>query len=562
MSSEKVAKPKQGKTLIKMLFLIAVVGWIGFFLIFFHFKGRNDALISKAQKYDSELNVQKTTSLKSNQKQKEVISKIVAQRDKKQTLLTNESQIRQDLELKIKNIEEETQKLTQSFSQLESTSKKQKSNAKKARVKITKQHHTLLDEVISKFINKDASDALVIDVASIVKNNPSSSAKEMNRIHSQLADEFFSRSLFEHAKEHIKLSNNFNPKQSQQLSNSLDLNIAFESVEKAIAEKQEEAEVKKKIEHARKLVDQLKTDPKKTEIHQQLSLKIFKLETDLLLTKQPKKALDDLAKLLESEKEVSLQKDSSITQRIHYLELALVGYQLSNTLSNEEQKIKFEASIETASTSVKEKIKDHPLAYYTSGVVLLNKLDTLFTNGDPKKIEAAATEIETVAKLSGKQNSEIFKAAIAGHRAAVLFEKGQITNGKKTLTSGIERLKLLQLKDPKNSFAHYRLGILYWLEAQLTTSKDVSFSSLKKSETALESAQKFDNGVLTGSIYQFAAMVEGDLGHIAYSNKKPADAKVHFTKALAHWQKIESSWGKSPETKEGIEYCKWRISSL
>ncbi len=398
--------------------------------------------------------------------------------------------------------------------------------------------------------------------ASVIKKAPVSDAPFNEEFHSYLAEQYFTLSLIEKTREHLTLSNHFNPEQEKRINDSLSLSTAITIVEKSIQNRLPADQIATALKHAYALVDELSKDPTKKELAEQLRSKLLKLETVSALNAPPKEALVALHSLMVSQQTAAQKATSPLSQRLHFLETATMAYGLSRSLNRDEDATLYKKQIDVAAELVAKLKKDHPQISQAKAAVKLRELDALFIDGESSIILKNVSLLQTYAKQADSIHSVIYLAAADGHKAAVFYERGEITNGRNLITAAIDKLKAVCDKVQDHSLAHFRLGILHWLQAQLTQSADVTYLQLNLSSKALNKASKTADRLQERAIRQFAAMVEGDLGHLNAEKGKKDTAKKHFTTALSHWNAIVGIWGENEETKEGIRYCKWRVSKL
>lgn len=522
-----------GKKIIQLLIFNGVLGWIAFLITI-------------------------TLWITSSKKHAKSIENLHSKNELAKQL--DQMVLAQNLELTEKGLQISTQdqKILQIKEALENV---KSSHISALNSEITKSE--LLFLMIRKSLSKPSENETTLDsYATIILQSPSKDTIFNNQFHSFLAEEYFKLDSLDKTKKHLKLSQNFNPEQIQRINKALNLKLAILSVKNAIKNKLPQKQIATNLKKAYTLVDELANDLTKKDQVEQLRSTLLNLETLAVLNSPPQEALAALQRLLNSQKVTAQLETTPLSQRLHFLETSTMAYDLSLSVNRTSDAENYKKMISLASSLVEKLEQDHPQISYSKAVVELRQLDTLFIDGDASVILKSINVLQSHAKKTNGSYPTIFLAAADGHKAAVLYERGEITNAKNLLTTAIGKLKALCVKSPTHNLALFRLGILHWLQAQLTQSDDTSYLHLKYSTEVLDQSSNNADRLQERAIRQFAAMVEGDLGHLNERKGNKKDAKKHFNAALNHWHTIEKNWGKNEETKEGIRYCKWRFDKL
>lgn len=382
----------------------------------------------------------------------------------------------------------------------------------------------------------------------------------IQEFHSHLAERYFALSQIEKTKNHLKLSQNFSPEQITRLNSQLDINLAVEAVKRAISSKQNSKQIKQKFTTAYALLTELPNDKK--EQSDRLYSDLINLEIKLALSFPAKESLPALTSILAKLRKKCQKTDCGLPIKTHYLRAATDAFILSNAYTSKSESQKYKAEVEKAIQTILTKHPSHEPAHAAASRLLLIELDSLFMEAEPPQITAKIQELEKRAKDAGKETKTIMLAAADGHKAALFFEKGQITNASNTLKTAIRSIQSINESSEFSPLAMYRLGILLWLQSQLTNSSDVKFKSLNDSANILSKALEQDTKRDEHNIRQFLAMVEGDLGHHTAENGRNDLAKKHFSHAIKQWKIIIKTWGITEEAKEGLKFCEWRVNQL
>lgn len=380
--------------------------------------------------------------------------------------------------------------------------------------------------------------------------------------HSILANKYFLLGQVEKTQLHLGLAKNIDPVLNKKLNDGLNLDSSFTQLEDAIKTSSDASTVEAKFKIIENLIQKLKDDPDKQPEFLESSLRVLNLRSQLSLKAPPKKALSALDTLLLKQKEISLDPNSLTIHKLHFLDICTNAYQLAAALDEDKKKVEYEALVIKVTDILAKDPKQQHKVHYSLGIIALDKLDHLFIDGNPTQIFNMIAVLEKHANLVNSPFKSVFIAAAQGHRAAVYIEQGKKTSARNITAKSISDLSALCKKEPSVSLAHYRLGILYWMQALFTSKTSQAIDSLKKSKLALAKALIHTTPIIERNILQFTAMVDGDLGHYMIGIGKKTEAKDFFSKALKNWELIQSKWGSNTETKEGVDYCKWRVQSL
>ena len=393
-------------------------------------------------------------------------------------------------------------------------------------------------------------------------NNLLEDAPHTRFFHSLIANKYFALGQVEKTQFHLAKARNIDPILDKKLSDSLNLDSALLALEETIKTSTDASSVEAKFKITENLIQKLKGDSAKESDFFKYSLKILNLRSELSLKAPPNKALSALDDLISKQQDTSLDINSLTINKLHFLEVCTNAYQLASTLGEDKKRTLYEklaikvANLLSKEANVQDKVN------YSLGIIALAKLDDLFIEGNTTQIFNMISVVEKHAKLANPPFNHIFSTAAQGHKAAVYIEQGKKTSARKITTQAINDLSALCKKEPRISLAHYRLGILYWMQALFTTEVAKAVDSLKLSEVALGKALVHTSPVIERNILQFTAMVEGDLGHHMIGLNKKTAAKAYFSSALKNWKTIQDKWGVTSETTEGVDYCKWRVGQL
>ena len=540
----------------QVLLYSGVIGWTAFALIsgIWVKKTRESNLVLKANKTEISRLENDLTSEKQN---------VTAEQAK----VSEQKQLVADRDQTIDGLGKDLADAKQSITQAEKLLSETKQQHKKHYDALFDKAHTTLENLAQTSTTKENLETW----ASFLNAYPLSAPKKNEAAFSKIAEGFFRLKLYDRCAHYLKLSNNFDPELKARLEGEVSIVGAFNRIDDAFAKKQKVAEIETLLNTASRLVAELgkvKDQPqtpeslKKLKQYELLSAKLLTYRTRLVLEAPPKEAFKTLEKLVKESEKMASKADSTLAQRLHLLDSATKAFSLASDLGQKESVAAHKKTITAACDLVAKIEKAHAAIARSKGIVSMTELDALFMEGDSAQISKKATELEAIAQAADAANKSIFEAAAAGHRAAVLFEKSQFTNGRNLLSKSIATLKAICNKAPANTLAHFRLGVLYWMQGQLTTSKDVSFKALKDATAILDTSVPKAPVTEIRQIKQFLAIIQGDLGHLAADLGKKDDAKKHFTSALSHWKYVVDNWGATEETKEGIDYCSWRISKL
>lgn len=381
------------------------------------------------------------------------------------------------------------------------------------------------------------------------------------RLHKTLAQKYYSLGDIKKTKFHLGKANNSAPELSKKLADSLNIQSTFDALQKLIKQDSQKSEITAKLKIADNLVNALKNNKEKVAEYKKYSTQLLQYQTNISLNAPPKEALFNLYQLIDQQKTVALTPKSSDLQKLNFLENCKIAFQLSSALNEKEKSDLFLKHIESISTLLSAETHAQQIND-TLGYIALHNTDELFTNGSASKILTSISKLKSHIEKCSSRLKIVYTAAAAGHRAIVYREQDKTTNAKETLNEGIKPLLTYAQENPSDGFVNYRLGILYWKQAQLSTKSDFVLKNLKESKKALTNAISNYPMPLEKDILQFTAMVEGDLGHTYSKLSLNEDAKKAFSNALTYWQRNEKKWGSSAETKEGISYCNWRIKEL
>ena len=544
---------------VKLLRFTAIFGWLGFILALLFFNRSNKVHQSTIGNLEAEAMVSAQEAKVFSEEANVSAAEIQSLKQVKERLESNGQALQQKLTTQASEASTFQQQSNATVTKKNGSILRLENKLKQTEAGQEELHLTLVSLLAKELLSAGATSEEIDRFVKALHGQPLTNPTQVQLYHNQIAKSYLHAGNHDSANKHLALAGDTDSPKTQKLIADIQLSKAIANVNKAIKDKLSDAETKKSFQHAWEVLETRKTsDPTS---YAETSNNLFELQLTHILSSPPLEAIkkfESLLGTLKTEQKLSGRNAKKI------LAVTLRAYLISYALGNKEQCKHYETLITNTKADIP-KLKDgstDPQIFTVEATLSLSKLDELFITGEPSAILKQVSHLQQITKHKNFPTSVIFDSAAAGHQAAVYFERGEITKGRKFLTDGISNLQAFVKKHPQHATAQFRLGVLYWLQAQLTTSSSVVSTSLQEAKVTLEKALQLKTGVLTNTIEQFSAMVDGDLGHFAYKNNRKSDAKRFFSSALAHWKKIEQKWGKTSETKEGIDYCTWRISSL
>ena len=246
MTNPESQSPKQSSTISKPILYIGLLGWAAFAYTSYQSNQKNKVFSSKLSSEKSRvsaliLEATETDKQLENISKGNVQSKLQIEAKDQQLLAVNQQ------------LAELTKKYEQALSSHQIAESEHANESSTLLSQISAQKNAaqnFLKEIHHKYASQPASEPHLQDWSSFLKKYPSKDMKFDESIHSQIAERYYTLELFAKTKEHLELSNHFNPELEQRILGNLDIDLAFAEIETAIKEKKDKATISEQLKQA------------------------------------------------------------------------------------------------------------------------------------------------------------------------------------------------------------------------------------------------------------------------------------------------------------------------